>query len=326
MTIVEDVLLGCRAREHLSADGRGTIVGVFSSSFYCRIEGRGIVLFHGDRYGSVPFGVGCRNIESLMAGIGPEPGQAFSCRDMALSMPAAGFTLILRPLPAPAASAGPDGGQMPGLLPPRAIRENLAAADRALETRKGGILAEIASLLGFVEGGGLAAATPGRAPRRAADLWTQAPFVRLLRAIGDGDKAVVEEVAGRMMGLGTGLTPTLDDLLVGMAYTVGFLGRRGYASDPRVRLLPAAILSKARAMTTEISAAYLESAASGEVFSLLEAVEIALLAEGGKRGLETSVDSLLEVGSDSGANMLTGILLAIPLCLGSINLIYGVSK
>lgn len=328
MTITRNVLLGCRAREYLSSGGQGAFIGVFSSSFYCRIEGRGILLFHDDRYGTIPFGVGCHEIESLMAAIEPKPGQSFICRDFGLSIAATGILLVLNPLPslpaafgAAALVVGQGAEARLALLPPLAIRDNLAAAELSLLRRKDGILPGIAALLGSIEGG-----IPARPVRQVADLWASPSLSRLLRGLRDGEGAEVGEALNRLIGLGTGLTPTMDDLLVGMTYTIAFFGRRCGGIDPRARVLPAIISAGAYRKTTEISGAYLESAASGEVFSLLEAVEFSLFTEGGRQGLESNIAALLKVGSDSGGNMLIGVLLAIPFCLGSINLIYGVSK
>ncbi|NLI22460.1 MAG: DUF2877 domain-containing protein [Clostridiales bacterium] len=109
-------------------------------------------------------------------------------------------------------------------------------------------------------------------------------------------EAVAAGDARRWLGLGPGLTPAFDDLCVGAMAARRALGDR--------RAFPLPDLSR----TTEISARYLTLAAEGYFSEPLCDVVAALFGNG---DLGRSVGRLASVGATSGADMLTGIRLAV---------------
>ena len=80
---------------------------------------------------------------------------------------------------------------------------------------------------------------------------------QLLDGIDRGERAVVQTVAARLAGRGQGLTPTGDDVLVGVLYALWVWQPVG---DGWMRL----IVESAAPRTTSLSAAFLRAAAAGE--------------------------------------------------------------
>lgn len=119
-----------------------------------------------------------------------------------------------------------------------------------------------------------------------------------------------EAAALRVIGLGNGLTPSGDDFLGGIFFALA------HRPHPKWLLgLPAlkANLHKAcEALTNPISAALLADnmagTSFGELHDMLDALE-----SNDSRFIAAARDALLDVGSSSGADMLTGLLLALTL-------------
>jgi hypothetical protein len=320
MVITWETTVGFRAQEYLLPEGKGIFLGVFSSSFYCQIEQKGIILFHNSLFGTIPFGIGCGDIESLMARLRLVPKMTFICHNLELFVPATDIRLILiqkhavHPVDEPAdLPPSSKTGEKNALLSIKEIDENFMRAETILKKRKGGLLEEISSLLGSVSGKNRRAKPCG-----IGDLWNITPLEGLLQGIEAGDVFLAEQALNRMIGLGTGLTPTMDDVLTGLAYTIVFLRRKSGVVNPSAEAVLNLISTKGYTKTTDISGAYLRSAALGDIFTLLEEVEVSLFIVMDSHILAGRLESLLAIGSDSGGNMLIGILLGILLYRNSI--------
>jgi len=144
-------------------------------------------------------------------------------------------------------------------------------------------------------------------PLPAIDLKLRA----LARAIANRDSGKIKEAAKGVIGLGEGLTPACDDMLVGMC---GFL-RAADSESPRkspAHILLAAIgeAIEARAdKTTPVSRHFLRAAASGGFTEVARDVLEAIFAADMKT-LERTVERLLEYGASSGSDLIFGIVLA----------------
>lgn len=94
----------------------------------------------------------------------------------------------------------------------------------------------------------------------AGDLALPPEIARLLQQLLDGichrDEVTVRQAVERLAGRGQGLTPTGDDLLVGVLYAL-WVWQPGSA-------WPALIAGSGTPRTTTLSAAFLEAAAAGE--------------------------------------------------------------
>jgi hypothetical protein len=119
---------------------------------------------------------------------------------------------------------------------------------------------------------------------------------------GDGRPEAVAAAAAAIAGLGPGLTPSGDDLLVGIMHAVTVWPTLATgAGGPRLRVR---IAEAATPRTTRISGAYLRAAAEGwaaEPWHRLVAV-----LGGEAAGLDAVVAGVLRVGETSGADALTG--------------------
>ena len=129
-------------------------------------------------------------------------------------------------------------------------------------------------------------------------------LVTLLNALKHCDYDSICASVGNLLGLGIGLTPSLDDVLLGMLY--GLL-RLAPQWESTVHLCTA-IQEMAEEKTNAISAAYLTAVAAGGPFSRLDTV----LQELGCSALPC-IAPMMEIGSSSGSEMLFGLLLAAKL-------------
>jgi hypothetical protein len=130
----------------------------------------------------------------------------------------------------------------------------------------------------------------------------------VLREITEIDTCDIDNAVQRLIGLGLGLTPSLDDVLLGMLY-----GLQRYAPDSsKTHAVRNAILIHAANNTHAISAAYLTAVAQGAMFELLDALITGLSGSG-----SLDIEPLLQIGSSSGSEMLLGLLLAAKMQLNS---------
>lgn len=141
----------------------------------------------------------------------------------------------------------------------------------------------------------------------------------LFEAVAENDVPRTAEAASRIAGCGMGLTPSSDDLLCGFMTTLHAYCAAGFG-----KISPDALLCMTRSMaqsaaekTTRISAAFLLQSGNGfasdDVLTLFER----LFSGADVREAVATVGSF---GSTSGADMLTGIALAIILQNGGMQL------
>lgn len=158
----------------------------------------------------------------------------------------------------------------------------------ALARTRGGLLPAAAGVLRL-------GPTPDEPLARVAAPW----LVRLAGATDRLDVAECRRAAIALLGLGPGLTPSGDDVLVGWAAAL-------WASTSEVRRLAhevrAALLAAAAERTTALSQAFLSAALAGAIAEPLRRFV--------RRPDPVSLDGLLQVGATSGADSLAGYLLA----------------
>jgi hypothetical protein len=158
--------------------------------------------------------------------------------------------------------------------------------------------------------------------RRTDDAWATAarPVIRELSTAlvaGDGDTAA--DAASRLVGLGVGLTPSGDDLLVGLLAGLEATGH------PMRDGVAAAVTTHLGERTTAAGASALRQAARGAYSERLHDV-LASLARttddrgggpngDGHDGLARAVVGALAFGETSGSDTLAGLLLAVDVAL-----------
>ena len=144
-----------------------------------------------------------------------------------------------------------------------------------------------------------------------------APAVReLIRATRHCDPAAYL-AAAKLIGLGTGLTPSGDDLLVG--YLAGlWCTLRGLRDRRRfLASLGRVVIDHSRG-TNDISRTYLLHAARGQVASPLVAAAQAIRNEGEPDQLHQYIETAMHMGHSTGMDSLTGLLLGLAAWDGSV--------
>jgi Protein of unknown function (DUF2877) len=130
------------------------------------------------------------------------------------------------------------------------------------------------------------------------------PLAALRGAVRRADLEAALRTAGRLIGLGPGLTPAGDDVMAGTVAGLVLLGH------PAGQRFAAGVYSLAAGRTTELSRALLRHAACGRVSGEYAAVLSGLV---GERPLEPAIRGLLNTGSTSGRALALGLSTAIDL-------------
>jgi hypothetical protein len=143
----------------------------------------------------------------------------------------------------------------------------------------------------------------------AGSLRSAAPAARrLVAAAIRRDATSVERAAGRLAGLGSGLTPSGDDVLAGFAAAWTLVGMSVTLDAAAQRLVTRALRSGADAAASPIGRAWLDHACRGELLEPMTRF-VALLLAGTSLDLTPAVRSALAVGSSSGTDWIVGFLL-----------------
>ena len=140
----------------------------------------------------------------------------------------------------------------------------------------------------------------------------QARFDAVRSALNAQNLPAFEAAALRVLGLGHGLTPSGDDFIGALFFTlrhVPVAAWRGQMPAVRARLLAAATAAIHPA-TNPISAALLHDLMAGRSYRALHDL-LAALHQGHPDTLQAATQALLAVGASSGADMLAGVLLAL---------------
>lgn len=132
---------------------------------------------------------------------------------------------------------------------------------------------------------------------------------RQLDALAAGDVASAVEPTLDLIGLGTGLTPSGDD------YLVGLLAALEAAADPLHSSLATAIASGVRGRTTAVGEALIGHAVCGEFTERLHDVLVAL-ANGRPRDLTRSIERAMAYGATSGSDTLVGLFCGLEIAIG----------
>lgn len=149
----------------------------------------------------------------------------------------------------------------------------------------------------------------GRTPAFPLDL--AAPIVRrFVAAMTSNDMAAIEATAIRLLGLGSGLTPSGDDLVGGALFARKLL----VPSDVAWQALGERLIAIAPARTHDISAALLADLIHGASYGVLHALVDALADTCPFAMIVDAARALTAIGHSSGWDMLTGFLYALGIC------------
>ena len=272
--MLQNAIMSPRLWDSLQKATEGTVLLATSKGTYLRLDGD-ILLLTDRAFGLFPLGIGMESYGALAEGLSPAPGQRVRLAYGALTFP--GGTLSLRP-------EVPEEPGWNGRLSPKALAE-CAEALPALSNRR-----SMARLL---------PALLGKRPVPEGALF-EAGYTGLERFWNASDGASAAEAAVGLLGLGNGLTPSMDDVLLGYLYVLLRRGRTRPVTEALRR-----VLSNAAGRTNDISAAFLKAAALGEPFQRLENLLRGLSGE-----IPLELSPMLEVGGSSGSEIAMGALLA----------------
>lgn len=135
----------------------------------------------------------------------------------------------------------------------------------------------------------------------------------LLVGVAEQDEALLKKGLDKLVGLGTGLTPSGDDLLLGFSGSLSVVSRR--ARDPELEGLLSLIarhLRDLRDRTTFVSGSLLSYACAGRISSSVLSVIRALMFQGPSEA-RSAAENLMRLGASSGSEILLGVTLALSL-------------
>lgn len=263
------------------------ISDVFSSALYFEDTTGTILLLHDSLYGQIPFGFAVENIRWVLSLLCAKAGDPvfWTAQKLCFSN---GIAISLRQVPRPVRQ------KTEANFEPSALEWALSQ----LKNSKMGAVSELVT-------------APPDNTECFESLFAQAArksVAELAKALLNHDGAAISFALKRIVGLGPGLTPSMDDFLTGAMCTFHYASFCWEHTLPGAELLYDKILHLPTDATGKYSRAYLNAAASGQRFSIVERI----LSDFSKEA--TAV--LLKVGGHSGADMMTGVLWAIK-CIKS---------
>ena len=149
---------------------------------------------------------------------------------------------------------------------------------------------------------------PGAVARAEAERLGTA-LSRLAVAIVRHDCAALQAAAQRLVGLGSGSTPSGDDLLVGCAAALRAFNAAGWVATEVLDELNRALNDVDPTSTTEVGRAMMAQAGQGAFAEpLLDVVRMLGRPDGSPARLDRAMTALAELGQHSGAEMLAGVV------------------
>lgn len=288
----------------------GTVHSIFRRSANLRLQDGALVHLQEPGPLIAPFGVSLEGLGAALAAGALEPGASVVGRGRWLEVGDAPSLMLALDRASAIEVQIPELGP-----PPRAARGAARLALLTILRRHGqldGLAGPVLTLLGQpgARVGGMAALLARQAAPRLATLQI------LNGAAGgpgtlppDGRPAPAAWIAAieGLIGLGPGLTPAGDDVLVGYLAC-----RRAFGPPPPGGWdrLAAALAPRLLALTTEISAAFLAHVLRGSCSELLLALLRALDAAAPAR-IGRAARALLALGETSGSDLLAGVCLAL---------------
>ena len=271
----------------LSRANSGEVLLVHSSGAYLRF-GEEIFLLCDQKWGRLPIGILVEDYSGTIRTLHLKAGQWVLRKDNQLIFPNGCIGFCVLP---------PSAETLCRKKPrPEAILQ-AAEALAALQKKSGLSMLVLPLLLG-----------------RSCDptLWENPYFSRAyhgldgcIKAMEQNDFDTLEENIPALLGLGTGLTPSADDIFMGMLYVFCRLHRGNILGISLFQIL---IAQFSGTRTNQISAANFKAILHGAPFDRMERVYRGLCAEE-----PLNIEYLTQIGSNSGSEMLLGMLIAFSI-------------
>ncbi|MCW4040446.1 MAG: DUF2877 domain-containing protein [Candidatus Bathyarchaeota archaeon] len=139
----------------------------------------------------------------------------------------------------------------------------------------------------------------------------------MLRAIILGHSHDIIRMTKLLVGLGPGLTPAADDMLLGLMISMLYISENFNETSINVNKINNDIVSVISGRTTIISEEFLREASVGKVNEAVASLMKNLLTSR-QRELENSVRNVLDLGGTSGTDTVFGVILGSHLMLRDI--------
>lgn len=153
-----------------------------------------------------------------------------------------------------------------------------------------------------------------RAPRSTLVLARASPSVfGIARACREQDGAALLVHAVGLVGLGEGLTPSGDDFLGGVLFSLALLRQAGVRLPGCSPRAVASFLERSRRRTNRISFALLRDHAAGHACEPADSLALALLGKGSPETTHRAASELIRMGHSTGWDLLTGVWTALAL-------------
>lgn len=258
---------------------QGNILMVHSQAIYLTLNGA-VYLCSPERFGVTPIGISTLDFDRMAALLRPMTGQCVELRQGRLCVCGAEFALSLSGYRQAPLYCEPDAEKC------REAAKRLAVCGK----EKGLALLAGALLLGQ--------------PPLGGELHMRSFFALqvLLEGMLRQKQEKIAAGAQRLLGLGVGLTPSGDDVLSGLIYG---LQRSALHRSPALWQLMDTVREQAPQRTNRVSSAILQAICDGLPFERMQQAFCGL-----DRRFPAAEEPLLEIGSNSGSEMLLGLLLA----------------
>jgi hypothetical protein len=140
----------------------------------------------------------------------------------------------------------------------------------------------------------------------------------MLKAIKSGHSHDIRRLTKHLVGLGPGLTPAADDMLLGLMISMLYFSENINETSIDVKKINKDIISIISGRTTTISEEFLREASVGKVNEAVASLMESLLTSR-SRELENSVRNILDLGGTSGTDTVLGVILGSHLMLSDIS-------
>lgn len=273
--------------DFLSKGCAGTVKAVFSGGVYLDFSGK-VIMLHAAENGFVPFGIAVSEFKGKGKAFGIEAEMKVFAKDNLLECQETGFKIAFA-----------FNEEVPEPVDESAFSSFAKKFEEYSELAQRSCLS-IYSACDF----------EGINRENIEDLFARVAYTGLVELVKAMDNEGTEmqfcSALEKLLGLGRGLTPSMDDFLCGMLFTLHYARR---SIDIKLNWLGdfcAAVKKISPLRTNAYSAAYLLSAAEGEDFSaMLKCIETASDDRFG-----CNIERLIDIGSSSGADMFCGMLFA----------------
>ncbi len=140
-------------------------------------------------------------------------------------------------------------------------------------------------------------------------LQARSAILQLEMLLTAGELEAALDVTTRLIGLGLGLTPSGDDFLTGLVLALNIADQAPGSEVSGIDAFGQGVVDRAVGCTTWVSVEQLRYAARGEAEQVIAEAVIALLWA--SEPLRPAIEALLDTGSSSGGDLLTGMCLGV---------------